>query len=130
MRPRNRLRRRRSSRPLLAAVACLLAGCGVLSLEEQILQRFFEASRLYDRVALEKVAAPGIVFNPVTDGVVEDFTVTSTTADGSRRLVDLDVEVSTASASARRSLRVVIADLDGTWRITDLRPLPASRTAP
>jgi hypothetical protein len=49
-------------------------GCGVLTPEEQLLQRFFEASRLYDAAAIDKVAT--VMFNPATDGIVQDFHVT------------------------------------------------------
>jgi hypothetical protein len=110
--------------------ACLLAGCGVLSLEEQLLQRFFEASRTYDRVALEKVAAAGVVYNPVTNGVVDDFTVVDVVESGGRRTVRVEATVRMDGGTRRQPLQAVMERQDKGWRITSLMPLPASRTAP
>jgi hypothetical protein len=102
----------------------------VLSLEEQLLRRFFEASRLYDRVALEKVAAPGVAYNPVTEGVVGEFTVDDVIEDGNRRTLQATADVTAPSGRRRQLMRVVIERGDAGWRITSLTPLPASRTGP
>jgi hypothetical protein len=110
--------------------ACLLAGCGVLSLEEQLLQRFFDASRTYDRVALEKVAAAGVVYNPVTDGVVDEFAVVDVVDSGGRRTVRVDAIVRADGSTRRQALQAVVERRDAGWRITSLTPLPASRSAP
>src|SRR5688500_1355428 len=92
---RSRLHQTRSTfRTLLrstVAAAWLVAGCRVLTLEEQTLQRFFEASRLYDMAALEKVAT--VPFNPVTDGIVQDFAVVSVAVSGDVRTVNVDAQV-------------------------------------
>lgn len=125
-RPRSPLSRRRSS---LAAV-WLLAGCGVLSADEQLLFRFFEASRLYDRVALERIAAPGVVLNPVTEGVVVDFSLSSVSTETSRRIVRLTADVRSRSGVGRQAMEVEIARSDGRWVITSIRRLPASQTVP
>lgn len=122
----NPLRRLRSS----LAATWLLAGCGVLSLEEQLLFRFFEASRLYDRVALERVAASGVALNPVTDGVVHDFSVGSVSELGGRRIVRLTAEVRSPSGVELQAMEVEIARSGERWLITSLRRLPASQTGP
>jgi hypothetical protein len=127
---RTSLRRPPSRLPAGVAVACLLAGCGVLSLEEQLLQRFFEASRTYDRVALEKVAAAGVVYNPVTNGVVDGFTVVDVVESGGRRTVRVEATVRMDGSTRRQPLQAVVERRDEGWRITSLMPLPASRTAP
>jgi hypothetical protein len=75
---RSRLTLRQLLSSNLAVLSLVLLGCGVLTPEEQLLQRFFEASRLFDAAALEKVAT--VVFNPVTDGIVQDFHVTAVSA--------------------------------------------------
>ena len=131
---------RRSRRTLLrrlpsrfaagVAAACLLAGCGALSLDEQLLLRFFAASRTYDRAALEKVAAPGVVYNPVTEGVVDDFTVVEVAESGARRIVRVDAIVRMDGGTRHQALQAVVERLDAGWRITSLMPLPASRSAP
>ncbi len=127
---RTHLRRPPSRALAAAAVACLLAGCGVRSVDEQLLQRFFDASRVYDRVALNKVAAPGVVYNPVTDGVVDDFTVVEVVESGGRRTVRVDATVRVAGSTRRQALQAIVARSDAGWRIASVTPLPASRTAP
>lgn len=127
---RTHLRRPPSRRLAGAAVACLLAGCGVRSVDEQLLQRFFDASRVYDRVALDKVAAPGVVYNPVTEGVVDDFTVVNVVESDGRRTVRVDATVRVAGSTRRQALQAVVERRDARWRIASLTPLPASRSAP
>src|SRR5688572_7704874 len=127
---RTPLRRLPSRRPAAVVAACLLAGCGVLSLEEQLLQRFFEASRTFDRVALEKVASSGVVYNPVTEGVVDDFTVVDVVESGGRRTVRVDATVRADGSTRRQALQAIMEPRDGGWRITSFMPLPASRSAP
>src|SRR5688500_6879343 len=56
------------------ALALMSTACAS-SAEEQTLLRFFEAARTLDSVVIGKYATVG--FNPRTDGVVRDFTVTS-----------------------------------------------------
>jgi hypothetical protein len=100
----------------------------VLTLEEQLLQRFFDASRLYDMAAVEKVAT--VAFNPRIDGVVEEFTVAGVEETGDRRVADVDVMVRRGGRLADERLRVTISRRGGRWLITDVRRLPASQTAP
>jgi hypothetical protein len=130
LRPNQRLRTLlRSSAVRAAVAACLVAGCGVLTLEEQLLQRFFEASRLYDMAALAKVALPGVVFNPALAGIVDGFTVTNVLHEGERRTVSVDAQVRTPSGTRAQKLTVVIEQTGGDWLITDVMQLPASRTS-
>jgi hypothetical protein len=107
----------------------LLAGCGVLSLEEQLVQRFFEASRLHDRAALEKVAVSGVTFNPISAGVVEEFGVTNVVHEGARRTISLDARIRTASGTRAQKLTVVIEQFAERWLVTEVMPLPASQTS-
>ena len=102
----------------------------MLSLDEQLLQRFFEASRIYDRVALEKVAAPGVVYNPVTEGVVDDFIVVDVSEASGRRTVRVDAIVRVEGQTRRQRLEAVLDRGDVGWRSTSVTPLPASRSAP
>ena len=94
------------------------------------MQRFFEASRTFDRVALEKVASSGVVYNPVTEGVVDDFTVVDVVESGGRRTVRVDATVRMGGSTRRQALQAILEPRDNGWRITSLRPLPASRSAP
>src|SRR5688500_373192 len=56
-----------------ALLALLLAGCGVLSPEEQLLTDFFEASRLHDTTVAAKVS--DVIFSPAVDGIVDRFEI-------------------------------------------------------
>ena len=111
----------------LAALIVLTAACRVFSTEEQLLTRFFEAGRLYDRVAMDKVAT--IEWNPASAGVVRDFQVSAIDRESeSRRSVSVDANVRMPDGSmARREYTAVIEQRDGRWLITQLR---ASRTSP
>lgn len=127
---RTPLRLRRSSAAIAASAVLLLAGCDVPTLEEQLLRRFFDASRTYDRVALAKVAVPGLVYNPVTEGVVADFSVVDVSGEGDERTVLVDAEVVAEGAARRQLLEAAMARGDRGWRITAITPLPVSRIAP
>jgi hypothetical protein len=70
---------------VLAVVLVLGAACGVLSAEEQLLMRFFEASRLHDTTLVATMSS--VTFNPRTDGIVEDFDVQDVRdEEGARRV--------------------------------------------
>jgi len=62
---------------LVVALAAWLAGCGPKP-EEPVLAEFFNASRLRDRTALQKIATT--IFDPARDGIVTDFEVKSVEA--------------------------------------------------
>jgi hypothetical protein len=74
--------------------AALALGCGAR--EQPLVERFFSASRLYDRTALAQFAT--VVFNPATDGIVRTFEIVSVSAERpvpretwSRAAVDLSL---------------------------------------
>lgn len=121
-------RRRLQSRlaaatPLLAAL--LPAACGVRTTEEQLLQRLFEASRVYDLAAVAKVST--VVVNPVQDGIVLDFDVVAVGAvkDGPgglpRRTAAVDVQVRKADTTSQRRLTVTFERRGDHWMIVGLK---------
>src|SRR5687768_5691910 len=71
--PSRRPRHRPALGPAALCLALVLAGCGVLSPEEQLLTDFFEASRLHDTTVAAKVS--DVIFNPARDGVVDRFDI-------------------------------------------------------
>jgi hypothetical protein len=78
-------------------VLLISAGCGVLSLEEQVLGDFFQAARLRDTTMAARVSA--IDFHPLVDGVVERFDIVR----GSARQDEGDVRrLVTIAAAVRR----------------------------
>jgi hypothetical protein len=105
----------------------LMAACRVFSVEEQLLTRFFEGGRFYDRVAMDRVAT--IEWNPASAGIVRAFDVTGVTrVTDSRREVTVAAEVQLPDGSlAARGYAAVIEQRDGRWLITQLR---ASQTSP
>ena len=111
----------------VAATLALLTACRVFGTEEQLLTRFFEAGRFYDRVAMDQVAT--IEWNPASAGVVRDFTITGIDRDSdSRRTVTVAADVRMPDGTmARREYAAVIEQRDGRWLITQLQ---ASRTSP
>jgi hypothetical protein len=115
--------RRQTLRTLLRSSAgcawLLLAACGVLTLEEQLLQRFFEASRLYDTAAVEKVAT--VMLNPVTDGVVQDFTVTDVEGNDSTRTVTVAAQLRTSDGRIAATTFIVTLEHRERWLITAIR---------
>jgi hypothetical protein len=76
------------------ATACLIA-CAV-SPEEQVLTRFFEASRALDSTQLYRLAT--VTLNPRVDGSIQTFSIAERRADETAPLVDSRRE------QARRSL--------------------------
>jgi hypothetical protein len=106
----------------------VLAACGVLTTEEQLLQRFFEASRLYDSAALEKVST--VVFHPVTDGIVQDFAVTGVDGTDALRTVTLTAQVRTADGRVTPQTLVATLERRERWVIIAITRPPASRTSP
>ena len=105
-------------RPLLVA-ALVLAACGVLSPEEQLLRRFFEASRLYDTTAVAALAA--VTFNPRTDGVVRDFAIENVAEEGSSKLVTIRASVrQLGGATTDRVLVVTMVRQGDRWFISEI----------
>ena len=102
-------------RPLLAS-ALVLAACGVLSPEEQLLRRFFEASRLYDTTTVAALAT--VAFNPRTDGVVGDFEIEDVAEEGSSKLVTIRAAVRQLDGgTTQRALVVTMVRKDDRWFI-------------
>ncbi len=124
-RPTRRTLLRSSRAPIVWA--CLAAGCGAATLEEQVLRRFFAASLTYDQAALEKVAT--VAFNPVTDGIVSDFVVAGVEATGERRVVSVDAAVRRRTGTALERLRVVLERRAGRWLVTEVTRPRASQTS-
>jgi hypothetical protein len=89
---------------VLAAILILSAACGVLSAEEQLLMRFFEASRLHDTTMVATLSS--VTFNPRTEGVVEDFDVQDVEDEGDAKRVT--VRASVRQLSGSRSDRTLV----------------------
>ena len=110
------------------------AACGARPPEEQLLRRFFEASRLYDTAAVGELAT--VIFHPRSDGIVQDFDVESigdeeTLPSGAvRKRVRIVADVKGGQFTGPRTFDVTVERHDGIWRITAITPLPASRTSP
>ena len=72
-------RPRRASNAFLAlmifTLAGLVAGCSASSGEQQLLERYFGASRMRDNSTLANIAT--VSFRPSEEGVVQDFSVTN-----------------------------------------------------
>ncbi len=104
--------------------------CGVLSIEEQVLTDFFQAARLRDTTMMARVSS--VDFNPVTDGVVEGFTVArrEATADPDTErvaIVDARLRRLDAGTTERRTLRASLRrGPDRRWRLVALEAMPAS----
>ena len=115
-------------RLLSAAVAStvLLAACGWTPADEQLLIKFFERSRAYDRTTLAPIAT--VVFDPRTDGVVERFEIVARSAerrlDDGRLAKEVTVDADVRSAAGRLNQRTLIVTLeqrDGVWMVTRFR---------
>ena len=116
--PRSRRNRRANSLLLL----WLTAACGVLSPEEQLLTRYFEASRLHDTTVVATMSA--VIFNPRVEGVVQDFEITRVDRQGDVERVLIDAQVrSPAGRLGTRRLEATLQRRDGRWFITALRHL-------
>jgi hypothetical protein len=99
------------------ALAVLAASCGVLSPEEQLLTRFFEASRLYDTTIVATMSS--VVFNPRTDGVVEEFDVEDVREDGDSKRVTVRAAVrQLGGGTTERTLVFTLIRKDNRWLIT------------
>lgn len=105
------------ARPGVLATAVLLsAACGVLTPEEQLLTRFFEASRLHDTTRASTMSA--VTFNPRTDGVVRDFDIVAVSGDGQTEALTVNASIASPDgALVRRTLLVTLQRRDGRWFI-------------
>jgi hypothetical protein len=76
---------------IVAALAATLAACGPRP-EQAVLAEFFNASRLRDRTALQKIATT--IFDPARDGIITGFTVRRIEAHEAGGRVTQDVSIS------------------------------------
>ena len=105
-------------RSACVALAVLVA-CGVLSPEEQLLTRFFEASRLYDTTTVATMS--NVVFNPRTDGVVQEFDVEDVREEGASKRVTVRATVRQLDGTTtERTLEFTLFLKTNRWFITDI----------
>lgn len=92
----------------------------MLSQEEQLLTRFFEAARLYDTTVMAKYAT--ITFNPVTQGVVRGFDVQQVEAlDDTSKRATIQAQLRRPDGQmAERRMLVTMRRSDSGWMITDI----------
>ena len=110
----------RAARNSAVAAAFLATACGVLPPEEQLLKRFFEASRLHDTTVVS--ALSNVTFNPVEDGVVGAFEIRDVMDAGAMRRLAVDATVRQPDGTVvERTLQVTMQRRDGRWVITSLR---------
>jgi hypothetical protein len=104
----------------------MLSGCGWTPADEQILTKFFERSRIYDRTRLAEVAT--VVFDPKVDGVVDQFEVVNRGPEeraGTERVTkQLTVQAAVRSPAGRtapRTLSVTLEWRDDAWLVTRVK---------
>src|SRR5258708_7635295 len=82
-RGKRKSRARNSVSPMRIATASIIVALAAINCstasERVLVDRFFAASRLRDRTALARFAT--VVFEPRTDGIVEDFVVLDVTPE-------------------------------------------------
>jgi len=61
--------------PIALLAAFVLAGCGGSSGEQQVLKKYFDASRLRDNTTLANIAT--VSFRPQEEGVIQTFSLVS-----------------------------------------------------
>jgi len=111
---------------VLTGLALFVAGCGVLSPEEQLLADFFSAARLHDTSMLGNIAS--VDFNPRSDGIVQDFEIlrSESSSEGggtetSRVRVDAHVRMMDGRIEARTLLITIQREREGRWRVNGLQ---------
>jgi hypothetical protein len=109
----------------VTASVMLAAACGWTPADEQVLTKFFEQSRVYDKTRLAAVAT--VVFDPRIEGVVDRFTIVERTDEPltkdriSRRVT---VEANIRSAAGQMNHRKLVVTLEGResrWIVTGFR---------
>ena len=107
-------------------IALLASACGWTPADEQVLTKFFERSRIYDRTRLSEVAT--VVFDPKVDGVVDEFEVVSRgpeERDATDRVTkQLTVQAAVRSPAGRsspRTLNVTLEWRDDAWLVTRVK---------
>ena len=86
--------------------------------------RFFEAARLHDTTVMARYAT--VTFNPVTEGVVQEFDVEDVERLAPRfKVVKLRAQVRGPDGGvAERQLEAAMREQPDGWVITDLRGAP------
>ena len=101
----------------------MAAGCGVLSPEEQLLTRYFEASRLHDTTQVATMSS--VTFNPRTEGVVDEFAIDEVEDLGETKRLRVHAVVRPPEGGlVPRMLQVTLQRKGDRWFITDLRNAP------
>jgi len=124
---------------LVVALAAALSACAPPQ-EELVLGEFFNASRLADRTALQRIATTW--FNPAADGIVTSFTVTGvTTSQAGGRVtkeVSIAAPVKLPGGETREKNLVATLQRDtaasggvaARWIVTAIRDSPAGLSTP
>ena len=109
------------------AISVLAAGC-VRGTEQLLLEQFFQASRLRDRTALERVAT--VIFEPLEQGTVTDFTIDAV-VELQEKPAAVSVRQATVSAPVRlpngetaRKKIVLLLEKRDRWIVTGFTVLP------
>jgi hypothetical protein len=124
----------------LAVALAALAACAP-PVEEPILGSFFNASRLRDRTALQKIATAS--FDPAVQGIITSFSITGVVASkaGGRETKDVAISapVKLPSGEIRQRQLVVTLERDasggvsgvaGRWIVTAIREPAGAPSAP
>jgi hypothetical protein len=123
----------------LAVALAALAACAPRP-EEPILGEFFNASRLADRTALQKVATTW--FNPAVDGIVTGFDITAvvTRPAGGRDTKDVSISAPVKLPDGQTLQKNLVVTLErdvlaagstpGRWMVTAIRDSPAGLSTP
>ena len=104
----------------------MLPGCGWTPADEQVLGKFFEESRKYDRTLLAAYAA--VVFDPRTNGVVRQFEVLGRSRDEQiapdhiRRQLTVRADVRSSDGRVEpKTLSITLERQSGRWMVTAFR---------
>lgn len=108
-------------------IAGLLAGaCVSTSPEQQLLSRFFAASRVRDRTVLAGMAS--VVFEPASDGIVQEFQITNIGEEASTsesrviKLVTIDAQVRSLDGQITpKTLIVTLEKADRRWVVVAIQ---------
>jgi hypothetical protein len=124
---------------LVVALAATQAACSPRA-EEPILSAFFNASRLRDRTALQKIATTS--FDPAAHGIITSFDITGVVTGQAAGRVSKDVTISApvklpGGQTLQKDL-VVTLERDGSasgsaaerWIVTAIRDAPADLSPP
>ena len=124
---------------LAVALAATLAACSPRT-EEPILSGFFNASRLRDRTALQKLATTS--FDPATRGIITNFAITGVVTSQAGGRVTKDVSISApvqlpSGQTVQKNLVVTLEqDVSGSgsiaarWVVTAIRDVAGGLSPP